>query len=136
MYVNLQKYANCVILYVYGVVHTLFRLLEELNMKKRTFILLVIGALLMCSLTACSTTSNASDDAAAEMSNFKAIEGKEYLAYSIDTRVVYYMFSTSSDLGNTGYGYAYFAPYISENGNFCRYINDEVVEITVEDTNN
>lgn len=105
-------------------------------MKKRAFILLVVVALLMCSLTACRTSSNSSDDAAAEMSNFKVIEGKEYLAYSVDTRVVYYMFSTSSVAGNAGYGYTYFAPYISENGNFCRYINDEIVEITVEDTNN
>ena len=54
----------------------------------------------------------------------------------VDTRVVYYMFSTSSEAGYAGYGYAYFAPYISENGNFCRYLNDEIVEITVEDTNN
>lgn len=105
-------------------------------MKKRTFILLVVVALLMSLLTACGTTSNSVDDAAAEMSNFKAIEGKEHLAYSVDTRVVYYMFSTSCAAGYNGYGYAYFAPYISENGNFCRYINDEVVEITVEDTNN
>ena len=105
-------------------------------MKKRAFILLVVVALLMCSLTACSTSCNSSDDAAAKMSNFKFIEGKEYLAYSVDTRVVYYMFSTASAVGYAGYGYTYFAPYISKNGNFCRYINDEIVEITVEDTNN
>ena len=105
-------------------------------MKKRAFILLVVVALLMCSLTACRTVSNPSDDAAAEMSNFKVIEGKEYLAYSVDTRVVYYMFSTSAEAGSVGYGYTYFAPYISENGNFCRYINDEIVEITIEDTKN
>ena len=105
-------------------------------MKKRAFILLIGPALLMCSLTACATTSNSSDNAAIEMSNFKVIEGKEYLAYSLDTRVVYYMFSTSSDSGYVGHGYSYFAPYISENGNFCRYLDEEIVEITVEDTNN
>lgn len=105
-------------------------------MRKRTFILLVVVALLMCSLTACGAVAKSADDAATEMSNFKVIEGKEYLAYSVDTRVVYYMFITDRAVGNAGYGYTYFAPYISENGNFCRYINDEIVEITAEDTNN
>ena len=68
--------------------------------------------------------------------NFKMIDGKDYLAYSLDTHVVYYMFSTAETVGNLGYGYSYFAPYISENGNFCRYINDEIVEITETDADN
>ena len=46
-----------------------------------------------------------------------------------DTRVVYYMFSTYETAGYSGYGYSYFAPYISENGRFCRYIKGEIVEI-------
>ena len=29
-----------------------------------------------------------------------------------------------------GYSYTYFAPYISENGKFCRYINGKIVEIS------
>ena len=124
-----------VLYYIYGVFHTLFKL-EESNMKKRALILLVVVALLMGTLTACGTSSNSSDDAALTMMDFKAIEGKEYLSYSVETKVVYYMFSTSSAAGYVGYGYAYFAPYISENGNFCRFINDEIVEITGEDTNN
>ena len=90
-------------------------------MKKRIILLVVVVALLVMSLTACGSTA---------MANFEPVEGKEYLAYNIDTRVVYYMFSTFE-----GYnGYSYFAPYISENGRFCRYINDEIVEIV--DTNN
>lgn len=106
-------------------------------MKKRTIILLIITALTMCMLAGCrSTRSNIPDDSAINMSNFRTIEGKDYLVYSIDTRVVYYMFSTSNDSGYSGYGYSYFAPYISENGNFCRYINDEIVEfIRIEDSN-
>ena len=104
-------------------------------MKKRTIILLVVLAILaICLLTGCATESNKPDTAAFNMSNFRAIEGKEYLSYSIDTRVVYYMFSTSNAVGYNGFGYSYFAPYISENGNFCRYINDEIVEIV--NTNN
>lgn len=99
-------------------------------MKKRIILLVVVVALLVMSLTACGSTANSVDDAAMEMANFEPIEGKEYLAYNIDTRVVYYMFSTFE-----GYnGYSYFAPYISENGRFCRYIKGEIVEIV--DTNN
>ncbi|MBQ8043795.1 MAG: hypothetical protein IJ272_06575 [Clostridia bacterium] len=103
-------------------------------MKKRTLILLLVVALLICVLAACSTSINPSDDAANKQANFEQIEGSEYLAYSVDTRVVYYMFSTWESAGYQGYGYAYFAPYISENGNFCRYVNDEIVEITREPT--
>ncbi len=105
-------------------------------MKKRTIILLVVMVLLVSLLTSCGTSSNSADEAATEMSNFKMIDGKDYLAYSLDTHVVYYMFSTAETVGNLGYGYSYFAPYISENGNFCRYINDEIVEITETDTDN
>lgn len=108
-------------------------------MKKRTIILLVVMVLLVSLLTSCgtiSTSSNSADEAATEMSNFKMIDGKDYLAYSLDTHVVYYMFSTSKAAGYAGYGYTYFAPYISENGNFCQYINDEIVEITETDADN
>ena len=103
---------------------------------KRTLILLIAVVLLVCSLTACGTESNEPDESAANFSNFKVIEENDYLSYNLDTRVVYYMFSTSETLGYNGYGYTYFAPYISENGNFCKYINDEIVEITkTENTN-
>lgn len=103
-------------------------------MRKRTLILLVLVALLTCTLTACGgTSSNSKDESALELGNFKIIDKDESLVYNLDTRVVYYMFSTHADAGYSGYGYSYFAPYISENGKFCRYINDEIVEITVEE---
>lgn len=109
-------------------------------MKKRTLILLTIASLLTCSLTACgerNIDSNPVDKAGLEMSNFKTIDSKDYLVYDIDTRVVYYMFSTAEWSADRGYGYSYFAPYVSKNGRFCRFVNDEIVEIveTVE-TNN
>lgn len=103
-------------------------------MRKRTLILLVLVALLTCTLTACGSTSAADvDNAALEMGNFKTIDINESLVYNLDTRVVYYMFGTCKIVGNAGSGYSYFAPYISENGKFCRYINDEIVEITSEE---
>ena len=108
-------------------------------MKKRTIILLVVMVLLVSTLTACETAEDVNEsvsETAAEMSNFKMIDGKDCLAYSLDTRIVYYMFTISVESGYGGYGYAYFAPYISENGNFCRYINDEIVEITETNADN
>ena len=106
-------------------------------MKKRTLLLLVVvGILLICILTACDPEANSADTAAMQMSNLKAIDGKNYLVYDVDTRVVYYMFTTKESYGNSGYGYSYFSPYISENGRFCRYVNDKIVEITTKDATN
>ena len=130
---SLQNYVKYIIIFMCGKFHIILNL-EVLDMKNRTIILLIVVALAMCLLTGCSTKSNKPDTLATDMSNFRTIEGKEYLVYSIDTRVVYYMFITTD---STGYaGYAYFAPYISESGNFCRYINGEIVEIVrIEDSN-
>lgn len=103
-------------------------------MRKRTLILLVLVALLTCILTACGGTSSTEvDESALETGNFKTIDSNESLVYNLDTRVVYYMFSTYEQQGYAGYGYSYFAPYISKNGKFCRYMNDEIVEITSEE---
>ena len=105
-------------------------------MIKRTLILLVIGVFFICSLTACGeTTSNEPDKTATELSNFKTIDGKDYLVYNLDTRVVYYMFSTRESAGYSGYGYSYFAPYISKNGNFCKYDDGQIIEITSQNSN-
>ena len=103
-------------------------------MKKRTIILLILVALTVFLLVGCGTVPNKPDASANDMANFRTIEGKDYLVYSIDTRVVYYMFSTFDSSGYAGF--SYFAPYISENGNFCRYLNDEIVEfVKIEDPN-
>ena len=101
-------------------------------MKKRTIILLVVMVLLVSLLTSCGTYDS-TDQAAKEMLNFEEIEGENALAYNLDTKVVYYMFTMAQA---EGYTYTYFAPYISENGNFCQYINDEIVEITETDADN
>lgn len=91
-------------------------------------IVIILGAMLL--LQSCGTIPNEPDAAVTEFANFKTIEGKEYLSYDIDTKVVYYMFSTKDWAGYQGYGYTYFAPYVNGNGKFCKYVNDEIVEIT------
>lgn len=105
-------------------------------MKRRAIVLVIVAAIMCCMLTACdfSTSSNSVDSSAISSASFKTIDGKETLVYSTETRVVYYMFSTSKAVADRGFGYSYFAPYISENGKFCRYINDKIVEIVEEGT--
>lgn len=105
-------------------------------MTKRILILLLVAVLCACVLSGCSdgeiSYAEGADKAARELGGFKQIDGKDFLTYDKDTKVIYYMF-VSRELN--GYSYTYFAPYINENGNFCRYINDEIVEITRETTN-
>ena len=98
-------------------------------MKRRTIALVNFTAIMCCMLTSCGTVSQPVDSSAISLASFKAIEGKEALVYSTETRVVYYMFSTSEAIGYIGYGYSYFAPYISENGRFCKYVDDMIIEI-------
>lgn len=104
-------------------------------MKKRKVILLGVLMLVACSfLIGCFETSvNSSDSAANEMLNFEEIEERKGLAYEKETKVIYYMASTNA---YNGYSYTYFAPYISENGKFCRYINGKIVEISETNTLN
>ena len=110
-------------------------------MKKRFFISAVIAILLSVFLVGCSDSTKQNEDAL-EVSNFKPIEeaeivdGKNYLAYNEETKVVYYWFSTSIWYGQglSKSNNVYFAPYISENGRFCRYVDGEIVEIIPEST--
>ena len=55
------------------------------------------------------------------------IENEPSLVYYKDTKVVYIMLTMRRE-----YNYeiaAYFAPYISENGKYCRYVDGQIVEI-------
>lgn len=53
-----------------------------------------------------------------------SINGDETnIAFDINTKVIYYVFwDEKSDM-------SFMAPYISENGKFCRYIGEKIVEI-------
>ena len=102
-------------------------------MKKR--IISLVMALFIISLavilTACYSPpqklSNP-ESISAGISDLKKIEEKDLLFYDIDTKIVYYLFSTT--FSNSTYeGYSYMSPYISENGNYCRYIDGKIVEI-------
>lgn len=110
-------------------------------MKKRIFISVVIAILLSISLVACSDSAKQNEDAL-EVSNFQPIEeaefveGKNYLAYDSESKVVYYWFATTIWYGDSRSNNVYFAPYISENGRFCRYVDGEIVEIIPENTSN
>ena len=97
-------------------------------------LLFLVIALLLAFMTRGGTTTVYSEttDVATEFANFKTIDEEEYLVYNLKTRVIYYMFSTTTTTNHTGYGFSYFAPYISENGYPCRYIDGNIVEIKAE----
>ena len=57
---------------------------------------------------------------------------EDTLFYDRSTKIVYYVM-----MDYTGYkGYGFMSPYISKNGRFCRYIDDEIVEVEDKDENN
>lgn len=96
-------------------------------MKRSTICLLVVILLVMCILTACSPVDENSTSKGVN-ANFSKIEGRDLLYYDLNTKVVYYLFQTSS-----GYeGYGYLAPYIDENGSYCRYLDGKIVGINNE----
>ena len=95
-------------------------------MKRIVTIIMLCVVLL---LTACGTRSNPVDTAANEFANLKNIPDKEYLVYDLDTKIVYYMFSTSDEGISRGYGYGYFGEYLGENGHPCQYIDGKIVEV-------
>ena len=106
-------------------------------MKKRYFVLMVFTIFLLFLLSGCSKSVSQNEDAL-EASNFKTIEeaeivsGSNYLAYDQETKVVYYWFATKIWYGKSYSNNVYFAPYISENGRFCRYVDGKIVEIIPE----
>lgn len=103
-------------------------------MKKRiiSLVMAMFIIVLAVTLTACGSRnpeSNTTEYTLSDISSFKNIEGKDTLFYDKDTRVVYYLFSTHESYDRGGFGYGYMAPYISENGYFCKYIDGKIVEI-------
>ena len=96
-------------------------------MKRSAICLLVVSLLLICILTACSPLDEDKISKGVN-TNFSKIEGRDLLYYDLNTKVVYYLFQTFS-----GYqGYGYLAPYIDENGSYCRYLDGKIVGINNE----
>lgn len=77
-------------------------------------------------LTGCGETEKSEDKAAMEIADFKPVPGMDGVVYNLDTKVMYYMFSTYRS--GSYYGYGYFGVYLNENFKPCRYINGEIVE--------
>lgn len=104
---------------------------------KKIIALILIALVLTIPLTGCSRNdSDKGSDAEHFMydnseklaSITKDIEViKDSLVYYRDTKVVYIMITLDSDYDDEVA--SYFAPYISENGKYCRYIDGKIVEI-------
>ena len=101
-------------------------------MKKRLILLILCAILSICLLSACDEEEYTVDSLLTNtytpdsIPGFERISDEDLLFYDMKTEVVYYVFLNSRN----GYkGYGFMAPYISENGNYCRYIDDKIVEI-------
>jgi len=51
------------------------------------------------------------------------------LVFDSETKVVYYMFNEAHTFVSPCTYSGYMAPYISENGKYCRFIDNQIVEI-------
>ncbi len=100
-------------------------------MKKRTIALLMMVVLMLTLLAGCGpTTKLEENEALSNSTHFRQIEERDDLWYDRDTKIIFYIITT--ERMDVCQGYGYMAPYISENGKYCKYINDEIVEITEE----
>ena len=101
-------------------------------MKKFKRLAVVMFVLLIMTATLSSCGSDAenfmydnSEKVASLPDDVEVIE--DSLVYYKDTKVVYIMITLDSDWDDETA--SYFAPYISENGKYCRYIDGNIVEI-------
>ena len=101
--------------------------------KKLTLLIIFITTLI--ALTGCGTVTDTggSYSPTTEESNgvrLRNIDGETELVYDTETKIVYYCFDHYSR-GNQ-YRMGYMSPYLSKNGNFCKYDEkrQRIIEIT------
>lgn len=98
------------------------------NFKR--LVVLVLLVLTVTSLSGCGSMFNLYDKSELYDSipnTMKVIEDEDSLVYHKDTKVVYIMITLRWEYNYETSGY--FAPYISENGKYCRYVDGKIVEI-------
>lgn len=96
-------------------------------MKKRFLALILLLAMMMMCCGCDNSTIATKLSSCSEIDvRFTRIAGYDLLVYDNETQIVYYLFSITP--GNQ-LGFGYMSPYISENGNFCRYSDGQIVEI-------
>lgn len=88
-------------------------------MKKLVCIILI--AICLC-LSGCGREFKGK----ASQAEFIQCPGYDVLYYESSTKVIYYIFSDSD---GTYLGYGYMAPYISTNGYFCKWDDNQIIEI-------
>ena len=102
------------------------------NFKR--LVVLVLLVLTVTSLAGCGSSNGSVFDFYDKSELFvsipdtmKVIEDEDSLVYHKDTKVVYIMITLRREYNFETAGY--FAPYISENGKYCRYVDGKIVEI-------
>lgn len=104
-------------------------------MKKRiiSLVMAMFIIILAVTLTGCDDEPQEFNDPqvlSPGISNFENIKGEDILFFDRNTQIVYYLFSTAQYPNTHGaMGYGFMSPYISENGNYCRYIDSKIIEI-------
>lgn len=97
---------------------------------KRLVVVLFVLLITIATLSGCGSEAehflyDNSEKVASLPDDVEVIE--DSLVYYKDTKVVYIMITLDSDWDDETA--SYFAPYISENGKYCRYIDGDIVEI-------
>lgn len=96
------------------------------DMKKSFLILLLVFFIPM--LSGCHGTVSI-DEEPIKCPGMTNIEGMTNLYYMNDTCVVYIIMYGYTGAGNSRAGHGYMSPYISKNGKFCIYEDEELKEI-------
>jgi len=103
------------------------------NFKRLVGMVLVL-LITVVMLSGCGGKSNAehfmydnSEAVNAIVEGIEVIEGEDSLVYYKKTKAVYIMIVLDSRYDDEMA--SFFAPYISENGKYCRYIDGSIVEI-------
>lgn len=80
----------------------------------------ILLALCLCiSLCGCKNYNDHTEN------GFTQCVGYTNLHYDNNTRIVYYIFQDKTVYGGIGY----MSPYISENGKFCKWVDNQIKEI-------
>lgn len=98
-------------------------------MKKR-FIVLVLLVLCMSFMSGCGEADTSPDtQTIIKECNLPMapVPGSDYLAYDLETRNVFYLFTYRNTISEAGYGFM--SPYLGNNGGICKYIDGVIKEI-------
>lgn len=100
------------------------------NDLKIVLLALLFSFTVLC-MSGCDVTTEGQKDYE-KHSRLRPIENQTDLYYCNDSKIIYIIFNEEGGVGNVFYGYGYMAPYYSDNGNLCKYIDGKIIEVKNE----